>query len=401
MRQTLALVLSMLASGCSASRPPAPVALEPLAREQWPAAAARAFCEAQLEQCWAQGGADVALHERVSVEVCATQVLGYADFVAWVGITDSVTYDGVLAAECVEQLAANCWQELIFDLDPFEAFPACREAFVGTLPDGAACASRFECAPGLWCERPTVLTADRVRRPCSGVCRPRLAAGVACLDDAQCVRPDGEPFAVCTTEFFGPDGVCAQATLVLDAARDEPCGVIDSPTGERSMVICARGLACTEPPDPTAPLGAQTRCVAPLPAGAACGWSGPCVAGHACLPEDGSPDGICGPVEISAAGEPCDEALGSPQCDPSTPLVCREGRCASLPELAEGDACEDAIGPLARCTTSLACMSDTQRCEPTRPVGNACTQAADCVTMACDRETDSCVDPASACPASI
>lgn len=270
-----------------------------------------------------------------------------------------VRYDAAVAARCLETWTetSSCagvgWP------------PACPEAFVGPLLDGAPCPG-IGCAPGLTC-----LSAANA---CGGTCRPLTRAGQSpelapCEDglttiyhsDAgyRCDAPPGagEPCDPCSSDFTDCTPPCADGlscevlfdggvrhcapTPILDAGalcliwqRCEPGAVCDTDDAglQRCIVLadldapcgrCLAGLFCEAG---LCTLGSSER----LCAGVTCGEGRTCDRGRCTGSSSGALDAPC-----DAWAQDCGDGLYCGQA----PQSLAPARC--LPDIDAGTPCRD------------------------------------------------------------
>ncbi len=75
------------------------------------------------------------------------------------------------AQGCGAALERLSWKTTLVS-DDLSRLPACRNLVLGAQGDGASCASRYDCLPGLWC--------SGAERAGAGRCRPLVAVGQPC-----------------------------------------------------------------------------------------------------------------------------------------------------------------------------------------------------------------------------
>jgi len=191
--------------------------------------------------------------------------------------TANIRYDAAAAARCVALYAAavqGCQR-----LDNAELVSACSATFVGTLPPGALCTQRGECAPGPGGERP--------------ICKSDIgdASSVCALEDNSITAKLG---GACSGSCYGPD--------------DSVCSFLAGDPATNSSTVCfaSQGLYCSaaQTCQPLVPLGSSCRSEACV-AGAFC-ESGTCVAART--------TGPCQSIVACAAPSYCNLASG--QCEP-------------------------------------------------------------------------------------
>jgi len=231
-----------------------------------------------------------------------------------------VHYDDKAAARCVnsfEKLGCS-FGDLTAAVDP------CRDMFSGSVAAGGACVIDAECADRANCEA-TDTTCDPSTACCAGTCgAARLdvpiggaCTGSMCVSGAFCDIPSGASSGTCTAQLSTEGAACD----ALDA--------------------CKAPLQCA--------LGAASGTCTKLPAeGEACD-------GQSFLACDDLRD-YCDPVTLTCAhrvdvGADCTDATcaGFAGCDATTK------KCVSRPSL--GDACDD--GPGGSCLGSLHCVDGT------------------------------------------
>jgi hypothetical protein len=229
-----------------------------------------------------------------------------------------VIYDGKAAAACLRSYGAlGCKISTVFTPPQ-----ACRDAFKGTLADGAACLADEECISQS-CNTSTCTAATC----CPGVCEPQGALGAVCAVGGNCVEG-----AFCKRDPGAASGVC---TALL--AAGQPCTTFDE---------CVPGTFCFSGNATT-----TMTCIAPPAEGQAC--AGTC---------DDSAD-VCHPVSRTcvrrnAVGESCTAAtcVSYATCDPAT-LKC-------VARVAVGGACSPTT---ATCITGLSCENGICAAHPDEP----------------------------------
>ncbi|MBX3234463.1 MAG: hypothetical protein KIT84_09360 [Labilithrix sp.] len=157
---------------------------------------------------------------------------------------------------------------------------ACREAFVGTGPNGASCAGDHECVDGLTCVGYSESTEGRcVAPPALGApCGPaKVDGGGAAIEKESVLAFGDHPSCVAGAECDPTSGTCVAAKPAKDPAPEGgPCATDDD---------CVRGLHCD----------ATQKCAARKPAGSAC--TGALVSSECagrCDADSGEP-GTCAP----------------------------------------------------------------------------------------------------------
>ena len=275
-----------------------------------------------------------------SVKLDSTDILTLKADIA----SGKVHYDSATAGNClayVERLYGSECTVTAFAAAGTAGSEACTEAFVGTVADGGACASSFQCASGECTQTDQLCLPSRAC--CAGSCaatnRAPIPAGADCgrsLDNLNC-----ETGTVCTAGAAAPTSPkCITPSTVVGT----PCIV---------AYECARPLFCALDVS-----GAGT-CQPVAATGA------PCNAYIALGVCDNLRDycpvatGVCTPR--GQVGAPCsfldpNNCLGYAQCVNST--------CIALSRA--HDACDAASGP--GCLGSLECSLQIGTCEyPTVP----------------------------------
>jgi hypothetical protein len=233
-------------------------AAAPVARDDLPTVLANAACDA-LGTCCQQAGA--------TFDAAACSGEGSARLKQELDQRyggPNVTYDPQAAGDCIAELSSATFCGAAGSTPGFDG---CRDAFVGTLPPGAACVRAAECA-----------------RPAQGQADCDLAKGVCVQQTTAATSPHGKAGDPCAGTCVGDN--CT--TLVL------PKGAAATPWCYRS-----EGLAC-----------GRTSVCEPLQAkGAACSGFG-CVEGSYC----DFASSVC--VETKANGQHC-----------NSPYECQSGIC--------------------------------------------------------------------------
>lgn len=247
-------------TGCGKSAGTAAPA--PVLRDDLPTVLAKAACDA-LGDCCEQVG--------VTFDAAACRSAGSARLQQELDQQYSgpnVSYDPQAAADCIAEISAATFCGAADPNTP--GFNACRSAFVGSLPPGAACSGAAECA-----------------RPAQGQADCDLARGGVCVQQTTAAAsPHGKAGDPCAGTCIGHN--CA--TLIVP----EPS------QGSAPTPWCYRdeGLGCS-----------MQVCV-PLPAkGAPCPGV-PCQAGLYC----DAAAGVC--LDAKANGEHC-----------NSPYECQSGFC--------------------------------------------------------------------------
>lgn len=234
-------------------------AAAPVARSDLPTVLADKACAA-LESCCRQAG--------VSFDVAACRTSGGARLQQELDQQydgPNVSYDPRAAGDCVAEISAAAWCGQDPDAPPFDA---CRRAFAGTLPLGAACSRAAECASSAQGQA----DCDFAR---GGVCASASTAAAS---------PHGKSGDPCA-------GTCV----------GNSCDTLMVPEGSGSTPWCYRdeGLACSS----------MQVCVPLLAKGAPCS-SIDCQAGLYC----DFPAGVC--VDAKPNGQHC-----------NSPYECQSGFC--------------------------------------------------------------------------
>ncbi len=310
---------------------------------------AGALCDA-LDACYGPtvgplffGGSDCEGTFRTSFE--STSIPLYRDAIE----RGTLIYDGARFSDCeasLEMLGCGIFSARVADV--------CEEAFVGTLPPGAACTLDEECEGASYC--------DHGGGACPGSCQARGAAGAACIDDGGC-----------TTGLR-----CAAGTCRAPAGDGAGC---DGPTG----LGCNAGLICLGADETRAGTCLSVEEAFSGALGAACDPStGPlCADGLSCALDQvvaGAPTFVC--VERAAIGAACriaiPDACANAVCDGLAPDTGDfDGTCVAVP--AAGEACG---GLMERCATGTRCLDGT--CEPSGALGAACSSPAGCASGRCE-----------------
>lgn len=236
----------------------------------------------------------------------------------------------------------------------------CQTAWMGTAAEGEPCLVNAECAGGR-CE-PLATDLEAI---CGGVCRPFVASGGRCGEDAEC-RPGlvcrdgacGTPGAAgdacdanydCGFELWCDPGTgrCAPEPGQGDACRrrffgEDPCSARLVCTTEGTVSRCALGAGEGDACDTSTPCRPGLRCdddaaecVPTAEPGERCAGAGNCPLGLECVDRDGFrcvPRGVIGDA-----------------CSPSLPCLaggCDAGRCALV---ADGEPCDAGADGLRQC----------------------------------------------------
>ena len=306
------------------------------------------------QRCFAALEAVTAVNPGLDDEAWATR-LGAGDTTAVA--SDRVRLDDAAVEACAAALAADdcgAVEDLCLPLSRF---------FVGTLEDGDACGTAFDCQNvcvftggvcGVCAACASNFQCDDGEVCDAGICRAPLAAGETCVSGAdQC----------------GNDLVCDGQRCVARHAAGEPC----------DDGVCVDGLVC----------GPAATCAPPAEDGVACTIDAHCASGR-CR------EGLCAPLPTTGAchldrcgpGARCDDegqcvpgALGDScrdrrGCDAAH--TCTDGLCRA--RLAPGEVCTAAFAD--ECVDGAACNLNPTggpfRCRSVRDraaLGERCEQA--------------------------
>ena len=256
---------------------------------------------------------------------------------------------------------------------------ACRDAFVGTVPQGGTCLRHEECEGN---DRRTLEGAicDTSGDSCSGTCEPALSAGEACSE--MCTEGQYCDFNTST---------CQQATASLGETcmgrQTSECGVgryCDRAQSDEGQQIWGRCAALESRAE-----------------GEPCEADRHCQTGLVCDQRSAPPFGTCtlpSEVVLGVEGDACGLERG---CKPS--LVCAlsgpgaEGGSCALPG-DDGTRCyrEEECADEKTCVGDRPDASSEGSCEAPRADGEPCTSGLDCASNAC--QNNSCVlAPAAVC----
>lgn len=198
-------------------------AAAPVSRDDLPTVLAKAACDA-LGTCCQQVGA--------TFDAAACPTAGSARLKQQLDQQyggPNVTYDPQAAADCIAEISSATFCGAARSVSEFDV---CRDAFVGTLPPGAACSRAAECA-----------------RPALGQADCDLARGVCVQQTTAAASPHGKAGDPCAGTCIGNN--CA--TLVVP---ERSPGSAPTPWCYRSeglvcgsMMVCvpllAKGAACS------------------------------------------------------------------------------------------------------------------------------------------------------------
>ncbi len=303
----------------------------------------------------------------------------------------NATYDGELAATCLQELAetASCTAA-------FSDIDSCRRVYQGKVGVGAACSVTPECADGAYC--------DVSQGSCPGTCRPTKGAGEAAELQEECSPglylrtgspsecrapiPSGQPCDPDVGDICEGPGYCSREAQICIAFTREGEACADA--------SCERGLACAEGVcSPRSGAGGACRETAECTADLTCSKTGACELPGAegedcydsthgmitysrhCLPQLhcarqhlyqlGSPgDGSCEP--LIPEGEAC--ARRSVELGPGQIINYLEGTCA------DGLFCDDTAGGV--CVRQRAAQ---ESCDAPSP--DACAPGLRCIEGRC------------------
>lgn len=258
-----------------------------------------------------------------------------------------VSYDGAMAAKCLDELAARSCDDLVNRLTP-----SCDATAEGSAAVGESCSYDFECKGTAFC---------KLDGGCPGKCTERQAAGASCKGDDDCqdglvcgnatkacvkpaalgeacgggVQPECAPTLFCVGDQAATKtpGTCKALGEVFVGKAGESCSFQDGK-------LCSTDLSCVYEAAPPA----TGTCSARVGSGAACKrFSIPsaCPSGEYC---DGTGlDGTC--KALPGPGQKCVQVLNEDTCAPYS--RCDGGTCVALQ--ANG-------GP---CSSGAVCYSET------------------------------------------
>lgn len=276
----------------------------------------------------------------------------YADLAGRID-AGKVSIDSALQSECTS-LRGSCF------FGQATSVAACRDAFVGTVALGAACARSEECAGDAYC-------AAGTSAMCPGICTARKAAGAPCTWEDECSAGTGYPR--CSVDAQNGGSHCVVAELVPNVALGQDCSSTDT-----TEPACAPNLWCGS-------VGTDLEtCQAPIENGGACDNDfDVCLPGSFCMHPDTGP-GTCQPLVITdTAGASCGWDVGV-ECDPFRGLACENALCAAVLDGKAGSTC---LGELpTTCDPGLVCVGGT--CSALVADGLPCTNDVECVHGTCD-----------------
>jgi hypothetical protein len=282
----------------------------------------------------------------------------------------AITYDPVLAAECVQNLLNDVQQTPPVCVDFNATVESCKSALGSLAAANEACSSVVECGDGLRCD----LSAG-----CPGVCVPYGELSEPCPSEGACDPRDGLYCKQSSDDAGVQTGTCTAFTPVGTACTDrnecEPgamclgdqCRVLVDVFTARlgfscgytaGASLCEPGLSCEFS---GFGFGAAT-CVTEKTPGAACQFSLPdaCPANHYCSVNflNGGGQCLALPTENqNCAGAPMQLAGFAPPC--AAGLACVNGLCQTRRRL--GEACS----ATEQCYSGVCVGSDGgSRCAP-------------------------------------
>lgn len=299
----------------------ASVANVPVSKAEFARRVSEMFCT-NIQQCCAGSTAFV---------LAGCQAKALADAAAIVA-DPLISYDPAGAADCwaaIDTVTRECrLGTLSFEVQ----WDPCNRAFVGTLPLGAPCTDARQCA---LIENGAVTCGSDSTNPDSNVCLHYLRPPHAAL---------GEECG-CT---MGETSSCSQ---IWDAT---------GPSDDRSACYAEDGLYCDTKSGICKSIG---------DIGQKCQLFHPsCKNGLFC-----GDDETCQP--IPREGDSCTQSEAF--CESG--LVCKNGRCAQLPDL--GEQCEFLNDH--RCTGGSHCSAASNTCVPPEPLGASCWLDSDCASGHC------------------
>ncbi len=283
---------------------------------------------------------------------------------------------------CLDAISktAECRDDIIENVF---ATPQCRAVFqgFGKVPENGRCISRFSCAPGLLCLRPTDPTPA-----CDGICGK---AGERCNDDTDCAtgqtcnekqtcvtdaQPPGAEGQPCGTHGRCPDGLLCYTDRNLS-----PPSVCKKANGDglpcSDLLLCADGARCTQENQNkicrtiTPPGKAGDSC--PVANGVS---YGACAPGLVCIPANDGQSGTC--QVAKAKGEACSLVF---ECGGFlSVLVCDAGSHTCVDRAASGPCPGGA--PYSCDFTKAFCdrTASPPTCTPYRATGAPCTDNQHC-----------------------
>jgi hypothetical protein len=155
----------------------------------------------------------------------------------------TLDYEGSLAADCIDKIAATACSDVALNPDfDWLVTAECGQFMLGTLSDGSACTRDEQCGVNSNCLPDPNGPSSGIDLP--GTCTP--------IDNRIC-GPDNPPCP--GNEVCAPGGVCGG-----DGGAGSSCG---------DDIDCVKGLVCTGLVDAYGPTGNGT-CVPPPGAGASC-----------------------------------------------------------------------------------------------------------------------------------
>jgi hypothetical protein len=183
----------------------------------------------------------------------------------------TLDYEGSLAADCIDKIAATACSDVALNPDfDWLVTAECGQFMLGTLSDGSACTRDEQCGVNSNCLPDPNGPSSGIDLP--GTCTP--------IDNRIC-GPDNPPCP--GNEVCAPGGVCGG-----DGGAGSSCG---------DDIDCVKGLVCTGLVDAYGPTGNGT-CVPPPGAGASC-------------------DGVCDALGLSLRRRRPDRVLPSDHAVPA------------------------------------------------------------------------------------
>jgi hypothetical protein len=323
-----------------------------IALDQLAPALANALCD-NLDACYASALRSVIHDENcrtLYTNVLTDQVIGaIAQSVA----RGNITYDPVLAEQCVTKVVMGTQQAIPQCFDTREVLENCKLMLGNLSSVSQPCNDNYECMRGMYCRM----------EPCPGTCMAFLQVGDVCSKTEECdptagfycQKADGAPSGTCQP-YVALNGSCQKqncepgALCIADRCRRTTDVLTQAVSLDcfSNGLLCEPGLSCEFT---GLPFGNQATCVSgkqPLD---------PC---RIALPEE-CPTGTYCSANILNNGGQCLAAPGENQ------------KCASDFEQASGLA--------AQCQAGLVCISTI--CKPMRRVGEACEAHEQCYSGAC------------------
>ena len=273
-----------------------------------------------------------------------------------------LTYDPLAASACIEDFKRIACEGDNSALVDTLYIDSCADTFSGNVATGEPCAHLDSCSGDDYC---TVFTDG-----CASTCAPRVTScdDVACGSDEYCdsISKSCKP-RVALGQTCHQRGQCAQGF-------------------ECSRVYGARcsGGECSYSPEPVIP----GECVAPGSQGEGepCVWGVWCQPGLTC-----SVDEVCTrPVQLGR-GEPCRIRDTGRFCQPG--LACQND---VLDTFEEQGTCEPPVPVGGTCSFGTTCAQgaycdhERRSCVALKRDGEACASLAECRSVFCDPQTNTC-----------